>query len=121
MTRRILIVDDSEHFRATARELLTSRGFEVCGAAEDGREAVTRTGEHEPDGVLLDINLPDMEGYEVAAALTEAWPGLTVLLTSSDTDDVPPALLAECGAKAFVPKTELAAADLAAIFAQPCR
>jgi DNA-binding NarL/FixJ family response regulator len=116
MTRRILIVDDSRHFRCTARELLSSRGFDVCGSAADGTEAVSRVREHLPDGVLLDINLPDMEGYELAAALTKSSPELTVLLTSSDTDDVPPELLAECGAKAFVPKTELAATDLAAIF-----
>lgn len=121
VTRRILIVDDSRHFRGTARELLTSRGFEVCGTAEHGKQAITRVREVEPDGVLLDINLPDAEGYEVAAALTEAWPELTVLLTSSDTDEVPPELLSECGARAFVPKTELAVADLDAIFGQPCR
>jgi DNA-binding NarL/FixJ family response regulator len=118
MTTRILIVDDSAHFRDTARELLTSRGLEVCGSADSGASAVTRARAEEPDGVLLDINLGDTDGYGVAASLAAARPGITILLTSSDTDDVPPELLAECGASGFVPKTELATADLAAIFGQ---
>lgn len=118
---RILIVDDSPHFVATAHELLTARGLEVCGRAQDGDVALALARKATPDGVLLDINLPVTDGYSVAASLSAQHPGITILLTSSDTDEVSQKVLEECGATEFVPKTELAAADLGAIFGQPFR
>jgi CheY-like chemotaxis protein len=114
---RILIVDDSEHFRRTASELLTTRGFDVLETAPDGEAALAAVSSDCPDGVLLDINLPGPDGYAVAASIASTCPAVTIVLTSSDTDDVPSAALRACGATAFVPKIELATTDLDRLFA----
>jgi DNA-binding NarL/FixJ family response regulator len=60
----------------------------------------------------LDISLPGQDGFAVAAAIAAAYPAVRIVLTSSDTEHVPGAVLKTCGATAFVPKTELATADL---------
>jgi CheY-like chemotaxis protein len=114
---RILIVDDSDGFRATASALLAARGFELLEPAPDGEAAlVTVTGDC-PDGILLDINLPGRDGFAVAASIAAICPAATIVLTSSDTEDVPSVVLRACGAVAFVPKIELATTDLEALFA----
>jgi CheY-like chemotaxis protein len=117
MACRILIVDDSEHFRRTAGELLAARGFEPLAAVGDGEAALVAISADCPDGVLLDINLPGRNGYAVATSIAATCPAVTIVLTSSDTENVPSAVLNACGATAFVPKIELAAADLEALFA----
>jgi len=109
---RILIVDDSPHFRAMAAELLAARGFELAGAAVDGEQAPAAVARECPDGILLDINLPRQEGFAVAAALAASFPGARIVLTSADADRVPAEALTACAATAFVPKQELAVADL---------
>jgi CheY-like chemotaxis protein len=114
---RILIVDDSERFRRTAGELLAARGFELLEAAPDGETALVAVSGDCPDGILLDINLPGRDGFAVAALIASTCPAVTIVLTSSDTDGVPSAVLKTCGATAFVPKIELATADLETIFA----
>jgi DNA-binding NarL/FixJ family response regulator len=116
MAFRILVVDDDPHFRHSADELLALLGFELIGAAVDGEEAIAAAGRACPDGVLLDVNLPGGDGYAVAASLAAVCPAARIVLTSSDVDDVPAAALTACGATAFVPKTELATADLRRLF-----
>jgi two-component system response regulator DesR len=113
---RILVVDDSQPFRRHARELLTLRGLEVVDGTTDGEEALAAVAHACPDGVLLDINLPGRDGYAVAASLASLCPAARIVLTSSDVDGVPTSVLAECGATAFVPKTELATVDLRRLF-----
>ena len=66
----VLIVDDHPSFRATARLLLESEGFEVVGEAADGAAGLRDARALEPDLVLLDVQLPDIDGFEVAAQLT---------------------------------------------------
>jgi len=117
MSIRILVVDESASFRRTASELLHARGFRLLAAVGDGDAALASAAEERPDGVLLDINLPGPDGLAVAASLTRLYPGLPIVLTSSDVDDLPPRLLTARGAVAFVPKTELVAADLERLFA----
>jgi two-component system response regulator DesR len=117
VTRRILIVDDSESFRRTASVLLAARGFEVLDAASDGETALAAVSGDCPDGILLDINLPGRDGFAVAASIASTCPTATIVLTSSDTEEVPSAVLRTCGATAFVPKTELAMTDLETLFA----
>jgi DNA-binding NarL/FixJ family response regulator len=116
VTRRILIVDDSESFRSTARVLLVTRGFELVESVPDGEAALASVADDCPDGILLDINLPGRDGFAVATAIAATHPAVKIVLTSSDTDDVSGAVLRTCGATAFVPKTELATADLEAFF-----
>jgi DNA-binding NarL/FixJ family response regulator len=113
---RILVVDDSPHFRNGVRELLVLRGLDVVDVAADGEEALAAVARACPDGVLLDINLPDRDGYAVAAVLASVCAAARIVLTSSDVDGVPISVLAECGATAFVPKTELATVDLRRLF-----
>jgi CheY-like chemotaxis protein len=111
---RILIVDDSPSFRAAAAELLAARGFELFGVAPDGPQALAAVTGKCPDGILLDVNLPGPDGFALAESLTAACPAV---LTSSDADCAPPQVMAHSPAVAFVPKQELAATDLWALFA----
>jgi CheY-like chemotaxis protein len=119
MVCRILVVDDSESFRLTAAQLLAARGLEPLAAVGDGQEALAAVSSDCPGGVLLDVNLPGQDGFTVAALLASACPGATIVLTSSDTEEVPSAVLRSCGAVAFVPKIELATTDLQNLFAEP--
>jgi hypothetical protein len=64
----------------------------------------------------MDVNLPGRDGYAVAVSLASVCSAARIVLTSSDLDDVPTAVLDECGATAFVPKTELATVDLLRLF-----
>jgi DNA-binding NarL/FixJ family response regulator len=82
MTLRILIVDDHPLFRAQAHELFASAGWDVTGEAADGAEAVAATQRLAPDVVLLDVQLPDTDGFAVAARLADLAPGVRVVLTS---------------------------------------
>jgi DNA-binding NarL/FixJ family response regulator len=117
VNRRILIVDDSEGFRSTASVLLAARGFELLESVPDGEAALAAVAVDCPDGILLDINLPGRDGFAVAASIAVICPAAEIVLTSSDTQDVPSAVLRTCGAAAFVPKIELATTDLEALFA----
>jgi DNA-binding NarL/FixJ family response regulator len=112
----ILIVDDHPSFRSTARVLLQAEGFEVVGEAEDGDSAVRAVQELRPDVVLLDVQLPDFDGFEVARRLAATNGGSpAVILTSSrDAADFGP-LVEQSGARGFVPKAELSGAALSAL------
>jgi CheY-like chemotaxis protein len=116
VTRRILVVDDSESFRSTASMLLAARGFELLGSVPDGEAALAAVAGDCPDGILLDINLPGWDGFAVATAIAATYPAVRIVLTSSETEGVSGAALKACGAAAFVPKTELATTDLEALF-----
>jgi DNA-binding NarL/FixJ family response regulator len=104
---RVLIVDDHPSFRASARVLLEAEGFDVVGEAADGAAALEEAGRLRPEVVLLDVQLPDIDGFDVAARLTGASDGPTVILVSSrDGSDFGP-LVSRSGARGFVPKAEL--------------
>ena len=113
---RILVVDDNQHFRRQVGELFMLRGLEIVDVAGDGKDALVAVVRACPDGVLLDINLPGGDGYSVAASLAAICPAARIVLTSSDVDQVPAAVLRECGATAFIPKTDLATVDLRWLF-----
>jgi DNA-binding NarL/FixJ family response regulator len=111
----VLIVDDHPSFRATARALLAAEGFEIVGEAEDGASALAAAARLRPDVVLLDVQLPDLDGFQVAARLTSNGTGPAVVLTSSrDGSDFGP-LVERSGARGFVPKAELSGAAIAAL------
>jgi DNA-binding NarL/FixJ family response regulator len=113
---KLLIVDDSEQFREAAAELLAELGFEVIAAVEDATAALAVAADVRPDGILLDVNLPGQDGFEVAALLAAARPGVRIVLTSASVEYVPEELLRASAAIAFVPKERLADADLAKLF-----
>ncbi|MGH2764282.1 MAG: response regulator [Thermoleophilaceae bacterium] len=113
MATSVLIVDDHPSFRASARMLLESEGYEVVGEAADGESALDAVRRLHPDLVLLDVQLPDIDGPEVAARLAAA-NGLcpAVVLTSSrDLAD----LGAIDGVRGFIPKSELSKAAIEAL------
>ena len=114
---QILVVDDSPHFRATAAELLTMRGFELLEQAADGEQALAVAARACPDGVLLDVDLPGLDGFEVAELLAAACPAARIVLTSAALDYFPTDALKDSAAIAFLPKHELAVTDLRALFA----
>ncbi len=112
---RVLIVDDHPSFRASARRLLAAEGFDVVGEAEDGASALAEAARLLPELVLLDVQLPDIDGFEVASRLTHGGGGPAVVLTSSrDGSDFGP-LVAASGAAGFVPKADLTGDALHAI------
>ena len=103
----VLIVDDHPSFRATARLLLEADGWTVVGEAPDGASAIEAAAALEPDLVLLDVNLPDLDGFAVAARITARDHAPDVVLVSSrDGRDFGP-LVERSGARGFVAKADL--------------
>jgi len=115
MALRVLIVDDHPGFRARARALLESEGFEVVGEAGSGADGVRTARELAPDVVLLDIQLPDTDGFAVASTVTGEGGGVQVVLTSSRDGSDFGALVGSCGARGFIAKAELSGARVAAL------
>jgi DNA-binding NarL/FixJ family response regulator len=109
VSRRILIVDDHAGFRASARRMLEAGGFEVVGEADDGQAALDASGDLVPDLVLLDVQLPDASGIDLAGRLS-ANGGPAVILTSSRPADQLD--LNSSGALGFIPKEELTASAI---------
>jgi DNA-binding NarL/FixJ family response regulator len=108
----VLIVDDYAPFRESARSLLESEGFEVVGEAENGVTALQVARDTQPDVVLLDVHLPDFDGFEVADRLSRFDPAPAVVLTSSRDDYAH--LVATSAARAFVRKDALSGETLQA-------
>jgi CheY-like chemotaxis protein len=116
--RSLLIVDDHPSFRAMARASL-SEGFAVIGEAADGAEALGLAAELRPDVVLLDVQLPDLDGFAVAEALSQQdQPPAVVLISSRGRRDLEP-LVRACPARGFIAKEELTAETLARLLDAP--
>jgi DNA-binding NarL/FixJ family response regulator len=113
--RSVLIVDDHHEFRDHARALLEAAGFQVVGEAADGGSALTEAARLRPSLVLLDIQLPDFDGFEVAARLARRAEPPAVVLTSARTASAYRKRLAGTPALGFISKSELSAATLAAL------
>jgi DNA-binding NarL/FixJ family response regulator len=111
----VLIVDDHPSFRGTARALLESEGFDVVGEAADGAAALEAAAKLRPDVVLLDVYLPDVDGFEVATELMKngRTPAI-VMISSRDARDFGP-LVEQSGARGFIPKAELSGVTLSAL------
>jgi DNA-binding NarL/FixJ family response regulator len=113
----VLIVDDHARFRARARRMLEAEGFDVLGEAQDGASGLAAAAELEPDVVLLDVHLPDGDGFELAESFAALATRPVVVLTSSlEASDVA-SLLPDSAARGFVPKDELSGPALAAVLA----
>jgi DNA-binding NarL/FixJ family response regulator len=104
---RILIADDHEVARRGIRSLLEGHeGWEVCGEARDGREAVDFATELQPDILLLDIGMPNLNGLDAARQILAAAPDARILiLTIHDAEQVVREVLA-AGARGFVLKSD---------------
>jgi DNA-binding NarL/FixJ family response regulator len=111
--KTVVIVDDHESFRTSARQLLESQGYEVLGEAATGLEALQLVSELRPELVLLDVQLPDIDGFEVTERLCALADPPSIVLTST-RDDYKSAV-AGTGARGFIPKDVLSAAGLEAL------
>ena len=118
MGRTVLIVDDHPSFRASARAMLESAGFDVVGEAADGASAIDAIGELDPGIVLLDIQLPDMTGFDLCAEICcgEGPIPDVILVSSRDRSDYGE-LVSTSAARGFVPKAELSGDVIDALLA----
>jgi DNA-binding NarL/FixJ family response regulator len=113
--RTILVVDDHPSFRATARALLEAEGFDVVGEAEDGAAALAAIDALHPDVVLLDVQLPDIDGFEVTERVLRDGTEPQIVLTSSRDEADFGSLVQDSGARGFVAKDALSGAAIAAL------
>jgi DNA-binding NarL/FixJ family response regulator len=115
MRRTVLIVDDHDAFRESASALLEAEGFTVVGHAAGGGDAIAQAERLRPQVVLLDIQLPDLDGFAVAERLTALPdPPRVVLISSRDARAYGPRLGA-APARGFITKRELSGEALAAL------
>ena len=115
MAVTVLIVDDHPSFRASARTLLEAEGYDVVGEAESGETAVDAARELHPDLVLLDVQLPGIDGFHVADQLRKLEdPPIVILTSSRDVGDFG-TLVESSGACGFVPKNELSGPAVTAL------
>jgi DNA-binding NarL/FixJ family response regulator len=115
MTPTLLIVDDHQGFRSFARTMLTAEGFQIAAEAADGETALEAVLEHHPDVVLLDVQLPGIDGFEVAERLSAMPEPPAVVMTSTrDASDYGMRLTA-APILGFVPKHELSGAAVSAL------
>jgi DNA-binding NarL/FixJ family response regulator len=117
MRRTVLIVDDHDGFRAGARALLEADGFEVIGEAADGPAAVEAASRLRPDLVLLDVQLPGLDGFAVAERLAAGDAPPAVILISSRGADAFRRRLASSPARGFIAKAELSGECLVSLLA----
>jgi len=117
MPPSVLIVDDHPSFRLTARALLEAEGFDVVGEAADGESAIEAAHRLRPEVLLLDIQLPDIDGFDVTERLMSNGSSPVIVLTSSRDASEFGALVERSGARGFIPKAELSGAALAALLA----
>ena len=111
----VLIVDDHAEFRRAARALLNAAGFEVVGEAGTGHEALAAAARFSPDMVLLDVQLPDIDGFAITESLLDRPDPPLVILTSSRSASAYRHRLATSRAAAFIAKRDLSAQSLAAL------
>lgn len=116
---QVLVVDDQPRFLAVARTVVDrTAGFTVAGQAADGSEAIDCVRSLAPDLVLMDINMPVLDGIEAARRIRAEWPDVVVVLLSSYAKaDLPDGVL-DGGAADYLHKEELAPSALRALWAQ---
>jgi DNA-binding NarL/FixJ family response regulator len=103
----IVIVDDHAAFRLEARQLLEAEGFTVIGEAADGGAALSLARHERPDILLLDIGLPDIDGFAVAERLAALHPPISVILTSTRDESIYGARIRDATSLGFLRKDEL--------------
>jgi DNA-binding NarL/FixJ family response regulator len=113
----VVIVDDHAGFRLSARTLLEAEGFDVVGEAVDGVSALAVIGVLRPRIVLLDVQLPDIDGFEIAERLARAGDPPAVVLVSTRGASAYRRRLTRSPARGFIAKSELSGDALAALVA----
>ena len=110
-----MIIDDHPSFRASARHVLEDAGFVAIGEARDGASGLAAATAMPPAVVLLDVQLPDFDGFDAAARLTAQDDGPAVVLTCSPNGNVFGGMVARSGARGFVAKDQLTGPALEAL------
>jgi DNA-binding NarL/FixJ family response regulator len=118
VARTVVIVDDHAGFRAQAAQLLAAAGYEVVGSCPDGRSALAVVPTLRPDVVLLDVQLPDIDGFRLIAQLDAGSDGPAIVLVSSREAADYGARVGRSGAVGFITKAELSARSLAEVVAR---
>lgn len=108
----VVIVDDHAAFRAGARALLEADGYDVVGEAPDGQAGLDAVRSLNPDVVLLDVRLPDTDGFAIAGRLAENGCDSAVIVTSSSDDPLYRERAQSSGARGFVAKHDVCGAVL---------
>jgi DNA-binding response OmpR family regulator len=114
MRRSVLVVDDHASFRRWARSFLESEGYDVVGEAADGAAAVREAVRLRPDVVLLDVHLPDVDGFEVARTICRGDQPLIVLISSRDREEFGDRVRTS-GVRGFLAKADLSGPALEAV------
>jgi DNA-binding NarL/FixJ family response regulator len=105
---RILIIDDSQVFaKSVAAYLETQDTFTIIGTGKDGYEGISMTEKMRPEIVILDVNMPGMNGFETAFQLRKISPGAGIIITSSHSSSNSHDLALDAGADTFIPKEDL--------------
>lgn len=105
---RVIVADDSGEFLEWFGSLLErSPDFQVVGEASTGAETLRLVGLLLPDLVIADVDMPNLDGFDVARGVVGQWPDIKVMLVSSHTERVYERLARDEGAMAFIPKTKL--------------
>lgn len=118
MGRKAVIIDDHAGFRAQAAELLRASGYEVVGSCPDGRSALAALSALRPDVVLLDVQLPDIDGFSLVAQLDGVCAGTTIVLISTREAADYGSRVRRSGAVGFISKAELSGQSLANVLAR---
>ncbi len=105
MSVRVLIVDDQEPFRRAARMVVdATEGFEVVAESETGEDSIDKARDLDPDLVLMDVNLPGINGLDATRKILETDSRVVILLLSTYEEEEYAPRAAECGAAAYIPK-----------------
>lgn len=104
MANRILIVDDAAFMRMMIRDILTKNGYEVCGEANDGAQAIERFKELRPDLVTLDITMPEMDGINALKEIKKVDANARVIMCSAMGQQTMVIDAIQAGAKDFIVK-----------------
>ena len=105
--QRILVVDDHPAFRHLLRTFLElNPNWEVCGEASDGREAIAKTAELHPDIVLMDLDMPRINGLEATRQIHNHFPSIRILILTLHDNSMLPQIARNWGAQGYVLKSE---------------
>jgi two-component system chemotaxis response regulator CheY len=104
MANRILVVDDAAFMRMMIRDILTKNGFEVCGEANDGAQAIEKFKEVKPDLITMDITMPEMDGIAALKEIKKLDPNAKVVMCSAMGQQAMVIDAIQAGAKDFIVK-----------------
>jgi pilus assembly protein CpaE len=117
MSIRVLIVDDLAPFRSAARAIIQATpGFEVAGEVASGEESLVSAKTIKPDLVLMDVNLPGIDGVEAGRRIAADAPATVVVLLSTREGDEIGSIVADSGAAAYIAKARFSSQSLTEVW-----